>query len=260
MTSFGTQLLYAVLGGLIPALVWLFFWLREDIHPEPKRLIFKAFLAGGIAIPFALFAESFFYCINAFLFFPPNESTLCAINHPPLAAFASIANLFLIVTFAATEEYVKYKSAKKLVLKGRDFDEPVDAMIYLITVSLGFAAFENMLFLLPAFGASVFEGLIVGNLRFLGATLLHAVSSGIVGYMIALSFYTPEHRKSYTWWGLVLATILHAIFNVLVMSEDISSDGISQTLGVLVLTGVVLIFAFDKVKKLRKFQRVTNNL
>ena len=255
MTSFSTQFLYAILGGLIPALIWLFFWLREDTHPEPKRLLVKAFLAGAIAIPFALFAESAFYCINSFLFLLPNESTFCAIAHPPLAVFAIAADLLLIIAFAGAEEYVKYKSAKTLVLKGRDFDEPVDAMIYLITASLGFAAFENMLFLLPAFSTSIFEGLVVGNLRFLGATLLHAVSSGIVGYMIALSFYTPERQKNYTRWGLLFATILHAIFNVVVMTENISENGISQSLGILVLTGIVLILAFDHVKKLRRFSR-----
>jgi len=40
--------------------VWLWFWLKEDAkRPEPKRLLFAAFAAGMIAVPFALSLEKF---------------------------------------------------------------------------------------------------------------------------------------------------------------------------------------------------------
>src|SRR3954469_15999840 len=44
-------IIYALLGGILPALVWLFFWLREDrINPEPKLRILETFLAGMLAV------------------------------------------------------------------------------------------------------------------------------------------------------------------------------------------------------------------
>ena len=43
----GHELIVALVGGLLPAFLWLFFWLREDKeHPEPKGLLFFTFLAG----------------------------------------------------------------------------------------------------------------------------------------------------------------------------------------------------------------------
>jgi RsiW-degrading membrane proteinase PrsW (M82 family) len=43
------NVLFALLLGLLPGLVWLVFFLREDEHPEPKKMIAGAFIAGGIA-------------------------------------------------------------------------------------------------------------------------------------------------------------------------------------------------------------------
>ena len=252
LANLGTQLLYALLGGSIPALIWLYFWLREDTHPEPKRLILKAFMGGVLAIPFALLLEALVYCGGARLFLTAAESRACGTAFPPFIAFASAFSPIAIVAFAAAEEYVKYKAAKIFVLKGKEFDEPVDAMIYLITAALGFAAFENFFFLISAFGKGVFEGLVVGNLRFLGATLLHALSSGIVGYAIALSFYANTRRKLYTAYGLVLATALHAVFNFTIMNEVNTSSSQDTALFMLLLTGILLIFAFDRAKKIKQ--------
>lgn len=265
MNSFTTQLIYAFLGGLVPALIWLFFWLREDLHPEPKRLLTKAFAAGAVAIPFALLAEAVISCGLTYLFLTPLETgrpsagltplLLCASSKPPLRAIALPIGALMLIAFAAAEEVIKYVSAKKFVLKGKDFDEPVDAMIYLITVALGFAAFENFFFLLSAFANTFFDGIVVSNLRFLGATLLHAVSSGVVGYAIALSFYRQGERGRYVAAGLLFATMLHTLFNILVANKTTGELGLFQALGMLVLTSLFLIFAFDRVKKIKKAAR-----
>ncbi len=252
MAGLGNQVGYALLGGVLPALVWLYFWLREDIHPEPKRLIVKAFAVGILAIPFALAAEALWYCAGAFFFLTPHEATFCTAGSPFFGPLPGVSTAFSILGFAAIEEYVKYRSAKRFLFTSKDFDEPVDAMIYLITVALGFAAFENFFFLFSAFGESFFEGLVVGNLRFIGATLLHAVSSGAVGYALALTFYRPERRAAYTFIGLLAATTIHTAFNAVVLSTDSTGLGIWQALSVLVLTGIVLIFAFDRAKKIKQ--------
>ncbi len=42
---------YAALGGILPTLVWVWFWNKEDSkHPEPKQLIVAAFLVGMVAV------------------------------------------------------------------------------------------------------------------------------------------------------------------------------------------------------------------
>jgi len=38
-------------GGILPALIWLWFWLKEDKeNPEPKGLLFLTFILGMIAV------------------------------------------------------------------------------------------------------------------------------------------------------------------------------------------------------------------
>lgn len=251
--DFPTQLLYAFLGGLLPALIWLWFWLREDLHPEPKRLLLKAFTAGAIAIPFVLLAEAAISCVVTYLFSPTASFGFCASSFTPFRAFSPLAGPLLLVGFAAAEEMIKYLSARRFVLRGKDFDEPVDAMIYLMTTALGFAAFENIFFLVPAFANTLFEGFIVSHLRFLGATLLHAIGSGIIGYALALSFYKERMRTHYLIAGIFFATILHAVFNMLVGNAE--NGGLGQAFGVLTLTGLFLIFAFDRAKKIKQASR-----
>ena len=51
-------LIIALIGGILPALFWLWFWIREDKEkPEPKKLLFGAFVGGSIAVLIALFFE-----------------------------------------------------------------------------------------------------------------------------------------------------------------------------------------------------------
>ena len=99
----------------------------------------------------------------------------------------------------------------------------------------------------------MFEGFIVSHLRFLGATLLHAVSSGIVGYAIAVSFYKDAQKKQFLAIGLFFATVLHAMFNMLV--GNAKDGGLTQALGVLIITSLFLLFAFDRAKKIKRASR-----
>ena len=47
--------LFSLVGGILPALLWLWFWLKEDAKkPEPGSLILVAFLGGMIAVPFTI--------------------------------------------------------------------------------------------------------------------------------------------------------------------------------------------------------------
>ena len=53
-------IILAIVAGVIPALLWLWFWLREDReHPEPKGLLLITFFLGVIAVLFVLPIEKF---------------------------------------------------------------------------------------------------------------------------------------------------------------------------------------------------------
>jgi protease PrsW len=246
-------ILYAILGGLVPALIWLFFWLREDIHPEPKRLIVKAFWGGVVAVPLALLLEGAIYCGISFFFIPSSQAFICGSENPMLLPWIGFFPVISLWLFSFAEELMKYKCAKHYVLRGSNFDEPVDAMIYLITVALGFAAFENVFFLYSAFQYNMTEGLVVSNLRFLGATLLHAMSSALLGYSIASAFYKyGAIQRHHVAAGLIIATLLHGLFNTIITSRGELGDSLQTSILILSLTAIFIIFAFDRVKKIKR--------
>jgi RsiW-degrading membrane proteinase PrsW (M82 family) len=150
----------AFLAGILPAIFWLWFWLKEDRHPEPKWLIILTFIVGMIVvpvvIPFEKLAQSFIQ--NTFI---------------------------LIVVWAFIEELFKYMAASFSALRRKEDDEPIDPIIYLITSALGFAALENALFLFnPLINDGFVGALLTGNMRFIGATVLHTVCSGIIGPVV----------------------------------------------------------------------------
>ena len=226
-------LIWAFLGGILPALVWLWFWLREDArHPEPKRLIFAAFAFGMLMVPIALFFEK--------------------IAHTYIAS-----GILLIAVWAIIEELLKYAGAyivafRKVCLDGsRCLDEPVDPLIYLITVALGFSALENTLFLIgPLESGNMLVSLLTGNLRFIGATVLHVVASASIGVAMGFTFYKKRaQKKTYLLIGIFTAILLHALFNLFIIVNKV--ENIFVIFGFLWVAVIVLLVLFERIKRIK---------
>ena len=186
----------ALLGGLLPALLWLFFWLLEDrCEPEPKRYIFFSFFAGMLAIGPVLYFERY--------------------------AAGYFTGVGLLFVWAALEELFKFAAAYFVALRARVYDEPLDAIIYLVTAALGFSALENALFLWgPLKEGDILRTIVTGDLRFIGATLLHTLSSATIGIALALSFYkSAPVRLLAGVGGVILAIALHTVFNFFILRE-----------------------------------------
>lgn len=216
---------FAFLAGFIPALIWLIFWLLEDRRrPEPERMILRAFAAGMVAVPLVI---------------PFQQAAAYWANGP-----------MLVFIWAATEEMMKLIVALVAVLRKRAVDEPIDIPVYLITVALGFSALENMLFLLHPSGGVVNE-LITGNLRFIGATLIHTLSSAVVGGMLALAFYRDWFSKiAYGLLGVILAVFLHGLFNFSILT--VGADHLLTVFAFVWIGIVFLLLALERVKLLKR--------
>ena len=77
----------ALIGGILPALFWLWFWLKEDkVHPEPKKIIFEAFYLGMIAVIIAIFLEKLTY--DSILQYSPLLFFIWAVIEETLKYFA----------------------------------------------------------------------------------------------------------------------------------------------------------------------------
>jgi protease PrsW len=230
--------LLAILGGILPALAWLSFWLREDSHPEPKRLILRSFLFGMCAVPFALVVQ---FIISFFLTNDQGIQTLFFTNY-----FLAI---LAIILWATCEEYFKYRAAYLGGLKTKDNDEPIDPMIYMITAALGFAALENTLFIFwPLLAGDSTTAFMTGNMRFIGATMLHVATSAIIGIFASFSFYkSKEIKRKNLIVGFVIAIALHTVFNsFIIRAEEFTAIGFSLVW----LTIVAIIMIFEKVKRI----------
>jgi len=216
----------ALLGGIAPALLWLWFWLKEDNQkPEPKGLLAILFFIGMVLVILVIPVQKFIQ----------NNVT---------------SSEWQIIGWASIEELIKYLGVVILLYKTNRIDEPIDWPIFLITVALGFAALENTLFLIKPLSLNqTTVGLLTGQLRFLGSTLLHAVSSGIVGVSLGLSFHMGKYvKKIYLLVGLLLAITLHSTFNFFIIEDN--GNNFLEVLGFLWVVTIIIILLFEKLRRM----------
>jgi RsiW-degrading membrane proteinase PrsW (M82 family) len=165
-----------------------------------------------------------------------------------LQVHGDMTSTFLV--WAAIEEFFKFGAAYLVAIRLKEDNEPVDALIYMMTVALGFAAMENSIFILGPISEGIFsQGLITGNVRFIGASLLHTLASATIGIALGLSFYKAKSTKVIsTLLALVIATILHTMFNLLIMREH--SGTTFATFGFVWISIVVLMLFFERIKNI----------
>lgn len=217
-----------LLLGVLPGFIWLLFYLREDTDHEPKKEIFLAFLSGtGITIV----VLGFQYVFN-------DIGTLLKIQqYSPVSLFG----------LAAIEEFFKFGATFLIISRSRYFDVPVDAMIYMIVVALGFATVENIGALQSQLHDTALLSAVVGTatLRFVGATLLHTLASALVGYYWAKGIISNLLLKNLI-IGLAAATALHATFNYLVLTYE---EQIIYPVLLLVVAAFFILNDFEKLKQ-----------
>lgn len=224
----------AMILGLLPGLIWIFFYLQEDPHPEPKRMILITFIVGAMmAVPVVIL----------------QLLTQDALN------FFSIKNVIIsIIALALIEEIFKFIAAFWVTYKNPEFDEPIDAMVYIVTAALGFATIENVLIMgniLSSAGttfltASLTTACSTIALRFIGATLLHTLASGLVGYYWAKGII--KKSRLYLVYGLFWAVLVHSLFNYLIVKFQSVNFLIPSLF--LILGAIFVIVDFEKLRKM----------
>jgi RsiW-degrading membrane proteinase PrsW (M82 family) len=211
-----------IIIGIVPGLIWLTFFLKEDIHPEPRRLIFYTFLVGAM-MSLPVLASQFIF-----------QKTLSLIGQFDLA---------LIIGLALIEEVFKFFAAYLAIFKNPNFDEPIDAMIYTITAALGFATIENIFITL---GTDINQIASLTSLRFVGATFLHALASALVGYQWAKGIISQMTAK-FVFKGLIYAIALHSFFNYLILSFQ--EKNLFYAIIILIIAAFFVFTDFEKLKE-----------
>jgi len=121
-----------VASAIAPALLLLWLVVAADSRPEPLRVVSTAVILGALStIPTGL--------LELWLLHIP-------ISHNPWLAVDASTLLFIGIP----EETVKISIIAAIALRARDFDEPMDGVVYGAAVGLGFAAVENLGYLREA--------------------------------------------------------------------------------------------------------------
>lgn len=193
-----SSVILAITVGLLPSVIWLAFWLylARD-RREPFWIMTTCFILGGLGVFLATF-----------------------IQHSLQSTVTSMTTR--VVVWAAVEEVIKFGVFYIIAYRSAYDKEALDPAMYLIVVALGFAAVENIFYVLkPAATLGITASLLTGGLRFFGSTLLHTIASAFIGIMVTLS---PRPLRGLGMFvGLIGAIFLHSMFNFFILKNTTAS-------------------------------------
>jgi len=126
----------------------------------------------------------------------------------------STAFYLAFVVAGVTEESGKFLVVRTGIYRSPHFEEPADGLVYAAAAALGFAALENIVYLLN-FGWQVIL------IRGLFSNLAHVLFSSLWGYPLALTKLGMLRNKNWVWLGLIGAMLAHGIFDFLFFTNTI---------------------------------------
>lgn len=212
--------------------IWLYFIYRYDrFEPEPVRLVIFIGIAGGFlsALPSAFFNTAFSAILGIGNFIAGAEG-----------AEASVESVFLFSVAVGLNEEIWKSFVAVMILKRIDeFNEPIDALIYSMSIALGFAAFENVSY-------TVAGGLGVLFVRSLTAVPLHAGLASIWGSGIARAKFNKNGRYFTTVFPYVIASaLIHAIYNYI---QLVNPDSSVSFIIALIFVFLIISYASSRLK------------
>ncbi|HRI28958.1 MAG TPA: PrsW family glutamic-type intramembrane protease, partial [Chitinophagales bacterium] len=135
--------------------------------------------------------------------------------------------LYAFVAVALSEEFAKYLFLRFVMFNKTAFNEPFDGIIYAVMIGMGFAAFENVLYVAEG-------GVSVAVLRAFTAVPAHAAFGVIMGFYVGLAKFNPDNRQRLLLTGLFWAVVAHGAYDFFIMQQNYELLGL--------LTLIVLIY------------------
>ena len=210
---------------ILPSLLIVTFFVKSDQFPEPTKQIVKIFFYG-ILICFPAF-----YLNTALMDIYANTK----ISESLISSFLSAAPV---------EEVLKFTVLYSLVYKMKDFNEPIDGIVYGVTVSLGFATLENIyyVYVLNDYFDTSSQSLAV--LRSFSAIPAHGVFGATMGYFfMKYSFVKKQNNLALC---MIVPILLHGSYNFFAHTYFIVS------LLIVIISWVVVLRSFARLKKSQK--------
>lgn len=177
------------------AAILLFMYYRDRYEKEPLKLLIAAFLMGGLSVlPVLLF-----------------ETLLSELTDLFYGTFAVFWQSFVVA--ATTEEFFKLVFLYWLIWKRADFNEKFDGIVYAVFVSMGFAAVENINYVLD-------YGPQTGVVRALTAVPAHFLFGVTMGFYVGLAKFYPQFKVRLIGAALLYPIVLHGIYDFILMSGN----------------------------------------
>jgi RsiW-degrading membrane proteinase PrsW (M82 family) len=184
-----------IILAIAPALAVCGYIIHKDrFEKEPKWLVILAFLFG------------------VFSTFP--AAIASALGGSFIVRDGNFINtaLFAFLVVALSEEFAKFFFLRYILFKRKEFDEPLDGIVYAVMIGMGFAAFENILYVAQG-------GFSVALMRMITAIPAHAVFAIVMGYHVGLAKFDLTHKDELLRKGLLYPILLHGAYDFFLMQN-----------------------------------------
>lgn len=232
-----------ILLAVLPAVLLLGYLLWVDRRqPEPFNELLLALLGGVGATVFS------------FVFSGPASIMGLAPSNP-----SNIIEAFCVSFFGAgiPEELAKLIILYLLVRRNRHFDERLDGIVYAACVGLGFAAYENILYVAQAGDNMVHTAVMRGLLSVPG----HFSFGVLMGYWFSKFWWEKKNKALNLLLTLAIPVAWHTLYDWLCFSEDVFiANGDDATAGIIILLLYVLCFVFHKFARNRTLEHQKHDI
>jgi RsiW-degrading membrane proteinase PrsW (M82 family) len=234
------HLIISITAAVVPSLLLIWYFYSQDRFPEPRRVLLMTFFLGVLTtIPAGIV-----------------EWILMSQVLPGLGLTNLMAGLSMAGTAGATEEFFKWLVVILYCARNKEFDEPMDGIVYGVVASLGFATLENYIYVQVSPPESM---LMTALARAFTAVPCHAFLGAIMGYHVGQAWFGKGGRGLHLLLSLVLPAVLHTLYDFPLMMLALPGEQDSPLwflwlllgLGTLVLMG---IWTMVLVRKLRAEQ------
>jgi len=232
--------LFTGVSALAPSLLLVWYFHRRDLYPEPPRVLWTTFGLGVISVLFVLPVE---WIVSV-----PLQGVEGFIGRGAGEAFFEAA---------IPEEFFKLAVLLAYSYRQREFDEPMDGIVYGAVASLGFATLENVLYVFNG-------GMGVAVVRALTAVPFHASAGAIMGYFAGRARFLPGRKLPLILKGFGAAVLLHGLYDFPLLSLEAAKASPANVIppgplavsGLLLLTLASLIFSMAwTIKLIRRSRR-----
>lgn len=197
--------------AIIPTVVLMIFIYFQDNHEkEPISLLLKIFGLGVLSCIPVLIVEILGQLLNDLVF-----------GGAKLMYYFSLA--FFCV--APTEEFFKFMAAYLLTWRNKHFNYKFDGIVYCLFGSMGFAAIENVKYLIEG-GNELTTVMVTGIGRALLAIPCHAMCGIFMGYFYGNAKYLKSYgdrsgcrRNLFT--GFAVAVCLHGFYDFCLFTGNV---------------------------------------